>query len=108
MKSTYPQVIFNEADVGVPCFIMDTGQSDIVDFSNPTYRSPYLWISRAPRPLSKATNLLRIYNPDCWALIFSCIVIVSVFLVVAAKLGSWYNVDTRLFAPDDVVLVPFR
>ena len=64
------------------------------------------WITRAPRPHVPWYNILRIYDTDCWVIILITMVSVSVFLVVAAKLGTHYGVGTEDWV--DVALVPFR
>ena len=64
------------------------------------------WISRAPHQLLPWYNIVRIYNGDCWAMILISMFSVSVFLVVAAKLGTHYGVGTDDWV--DVALVPFR
>ena len=63
------------------------------------------WVSRDPRPLPPATSLLRIYTPNCWGLIFLCLVLISIFMVVAAKLGCYYGVGTP--GLEELVLFPF-
>jgi hypothetical protein len=78
----------------------------VIDCSPGTLYGPYHWVSRAPRPILPITNLLRIYNPDCWILIIISMVTVFVFLKVAARLGSYYGVGF----PEQtyIVLFPFR
>ena len=51
-------------------------------------------------------NILRIFDTDCWVMIFITVVSVSLFLVVAAKVGTHYGVGTDDWV--DVALVPFR
>ena len=64
------------------------------------------WITRAPRPVPPATNILRIYSPDCWFLIFVSVVSVSIYLLGNAKLGTYYGVANATY--EEVVLIPFR
>jgi hypothetical protein len=63
------------------------------------------WISRAPRPFYSITALLRIYDHHCWIFIIISIVSVSVFLLIAARVGSYYGVTVTY---EEIVLIPFR
>ena len=63
------------------------------------------WISKAPGPLPPATNLIRIFTYDVWLLIFFSTVLFSVFLLIAAKIGTYYGIITELY---EDFLVPFR
>ena len=99
-----PQVKQNEADLGLgtwTCFKIND-----YDCSHATSTSHVYWISRAPRPLLPMTNIIRIFDTDCWVMILISMISVSVFLVMAAKLGTHYGVGTEDWV--DVVLVPFR
>ena len=94
----------NEADLAVTALMCQDVKW--FDCSQPTFWTRFSWVTRLPRPLPPATNLLRIYNNDCWCLIFLSMFCVSVFLVVAAKLGTEYGVGSDKYL--DVALVPFR
>ena len=80
--------------------------SEIVDFSHPLKYAPIYWITRAPREVFPYGNLLRIFDTLSWFMILFSLLCVSLFLMVAAKLGTHYGVGT-----DDLVnagLVPYR
>ena len=103
-----PQVAYNEADLGVTNFVCSYVRSTVVDCSHPTQHASMHWVSRYPRPLPPTitlTSLLSIYNGDCWILIFICIFSVSVFLVLASKVGASYGVTVSY---EELVLIPFR
>lgn len=78
----------------------------MVDCSQPIYWTKFNWITRLPQSLPPSTNLLRIYSPDCWFLIFTSMFVVSIFMVVAGKLGTEYGIGTDDYS--DLAFVPFR
>ena len=100
------QVGYNEADLGVTSFGCSHGYSLVLECSHAIYYGTTHWISKFNPPLPSATNIVRIYSTDCWIVIFIAIVSVSVFLVVAAKVGRSYGFGPRNYV--DVALVPFR
>ena len=100
-----PQVGYDEADLGVTSFACSQARSTVVDCSQPTRYGPYHWVSRAPRPVLPITGLLRIFDTDCWLLIIISMVAVNVFLVIAGKMGRYYNLG---FTFEEIVLFPFR
>ena len=102
----YPQVGSNKADLGLGPFSCTQARSTVVLCSHAIKHTTTHWMTRAPQPLPPVTNILRIYSTDCWFLTFISMFIVSIFLVVAAKLGTHYGVGTDDFV--DVALVPFR
>ena len=63
------------------------------------------WISKAPGTLPPATNLIRIFTFDVWLLIFLSMMLFSAFLVIAAKIGTYYGLNTESY---EDFLVPFR
>ena len=100
------QVGYDKADLGVDGFGCSHARSTIVDCSHALAHSVYSWVSRAPRPLPPATNLIRIFTTNSWIAVLICIISVSVFLLAAAKLGMSYGVGTVDYVA--VALVPFR
>jgi hypothetical protein len=82
-----------------------SGIAYYVDCSHPISFRPLHFISRAPRPVFPFTALLRIFDTYCWIGIFISIVSVIVFLKVAAKVGSYYGVETEVY---EDFLVPLR
>ena len=99
---------FNDADIGVPNFGCSYGMSHnpMMGCTHPTTGAgSYRWISRAPRPFYSITALLRIYDTHCWILIIISVVSVSVFLLIAANVGSYYGVTVTY---QEIVLIPFR
>ena len=100
------QVGYNEADLGVTSFACSHAYNLVLDCSHAIYYGTTHWISKFNPPLPSATNTVSIYSTDCWIVIFIAIVSVSVFLVVAAKVGRSYGFGPRNYV--DVALVPFR
>ena len=49
--------------------------------------------------------MLGCYNPDCWIFVIVSIVIVCIYLLVAAKVAPLYGASLEY---EDVALVPFR
>ena len=94
----------NKADLNLGTLVC----TDVTSFdcSHAIQHSHTYWITRAPRPLLPWNNLLRIFDISCWFMILISIVSVSLYLVVAAKLGTHYGVGTDDWV--DVALVPFR
>ena len=87
-------------------FGLSHDMSTIVDFAHPMKYGPMYWISRAPREVFPFTNLFRIFDNISWLLIPFSMLCVSLFLIVAAKIGTYYGVGT-----DDLVnvgLTPYR
>ena len=104
-NNNYLQVRNNEADFGVPYFGCSYARSTVVTCSMATSYHFYHWNSKAPGTLTPATNLIRIFTYDVWLLIFLSMVLFSVFLLIAAKIGSHYGVITQSY---EDFLVPFR
>ena len=94
------------ADLGLGTFLCTHAFSIDVHCAHAVQYSHVHWISRAPRPLLPWYNIVRIYDADCWFMIFITMFSVSIFLVVAAKLGTHYGIGTDDWV--DVALVPFR
>jgi hypothetical protein len=99
------QVQNNEADFGVSSFWCSYSRSTVVACSRPTDFYYDHWISKAPDTVAPATNLIRIFTYDVWLLIFVSMVLFSVFLLIAAKIGSYYGLITESY---EDFLVPFR
>ena len=96
------QVGYNEADLGPSYYACTLARSIVLDCSHPIVYSPNHWYTRPPAALPPATNLLRIYSPVCWIMIFVSIFSVSVFLLM----GKYYATGNSSY--EEVVLVPFR
>ena len=100
------KVGYDKADLGVDGFGCSHARSTIVDCSHALAHGAYSWVSRAPRPLPPATNLIRIFTTNSWIAVLICIISVGVFLLVAAKLGLSYGVGTGDYVA--VAFVPIR
>lgn len=55
------------------------------------------WVTKAPEKKSSATNLLRIFDKTSWGLTFFSMLVVSLSLVVAYRVGTYYGMK-----PNDV------
>ena len=102
---TYLQVQNNEADFGVIYFTCSHSRSTVVTCSVPTAYHYTQWISKGPDQIPPATNLIRIFTFDVWLLIFFSMVLFSIFLLIAAKIGTYYGIITESY---EDFLVPFR
>ena len=103
--NTNLQVQNNEADFGVSNFACSHSRSTVVTCSVPMSHALYRWYSRAPQILPPATNLIRIFTFYVWFLIFLSMVLFSIFLLIAAKIGRYYGLSTESY---EDFLVPFR
>jgi hypothetical protein len=104
-SNNFLQVQNNEADFGVARFGCTHARSTVVTCSVPTTYGYDRWYSKAPGPLPPATNLIRIFTWDVWLLIFLSMVLFSIFLLIAAKIGTYYGIITESY---EDFLVPFR
>ena len=91
--------------MGVAHIICSHDRSTVVACSVWTVHYYDRWITKAPGTLSQATNLLRIFTPDVWLYILLSTALFSGFLLLAAKIGSYYGVITMSYYD---FLVPFR
>ena len=80
-------------------------RSTVVMCSAVTSQFYYRWYSARPGTLSQATNLIRIFTYDVWLLILLSMALFSGFLLLAAKIGSYYGVITESYYD---FMVPFR
>ena len=103
--NNYFQVKNNEADFGVSYFGCTHSRSTVVTCSVPTSHSYDRWYSKGPAQLPPTTNLIRIFTFDVWLLIFLSISFFSIFLLLAAKIGTYYGINTQSY---EDFLVPFR
>ena len=103
--NNYLQVQNNEADFGVAYFGCSHARSTVVTCSVATSYYYDRWISKAPETLPPATNLIRIFTYDVWLLILLSMVLFSIFLLIAAKIGTYYGIITESY---EDFLVPFR
>ena len=98
------QVENNEADLGVNGYACSSLRSA-------AFCSVFIgvqideWISKAPGKVSPTTNLLNIFTPLVWSLIFLSIVLFCSFLWLSAKVGKSYGIITESYYD---FLVPFR
>ena len=69
------------------------------------YISTYWW-SRHPAKVPPTWNVVKLFDPISWLLIFLSILIVSIFLIFSARVGtSYFEIKTTHL---EIVLSPFR
>ena len=103
--TVFIQVQNNEADLGVPSFGCSHARSTVIICSAPTLHTYKNWYSKAPGPMSPATNLLRIFTPDVWLFILLSIQLFCGFLYFAATIGNSIGINTTSY---EDFLVPLR
>ena len=91
--------------INIDCYKSNYKYKSNVECSHPIYYRPVRWITRAPREVFPYTNLLRIFDTYCWIGIVISMVAVSIFLKVAAKVGSYYGLETEDY---EDFFIPFR
>ena len=67
---------------------------------------PNYWFSKFPSKTSPVWNLLKLFDPQTWMLVFASIFSVTIVLYISARIGtSYFGVR-----PDtvEIVLSPFR
>ena len=67
---------------------------------------PEYWWSRYPAKVPPTWNLLKLFDPQSWLLIFLSILFVSIVFFISAKIGTYYF-GIRTFT-EEIVLSPFR
>ena len=102
----YPQVAYDKADLGVDFFACSHARSTVVLCSQPISFLAFRWISRAPRPLPSAFNLVRIFTSSSWLAVFTSLIAVTILLLIVARVGTSYGINTYNYV--DLALVPYR
>ena len=97
--------MINEADFATNHFACTHSRSTVITCSVPTNFYYDHWYSKEPSMLPPTTNLLRLFTWDVWLLIFLSMVAFSIFLLIAAKIGTYYELYTQSY---EDFLVPFR
>ena len=67
---------------------------------------PYYWFSRYPAKVVPIWNIVKVFDPMSWILIFLSILFVSIIFFVSAKIGTSYF-GIRTFT-GEIVLSPFQ
>jgi hypothetical protein len=105
LSVNYLQVRNNEADIGVSIFGCSQARSTVVICSVATHFFSEHWYSKAPGKLPSEKNLIRIFTYLVWLLIFLSMALFGVFLLIAAKVGTYYGIITETY---EDFLVSFR
>ena len=99
------KVGYDKADLRVTSSSNSEAYNKVLDVSPAIYYGQTFWVTKSSKLLSPATNLLRIFDANCWILFFVSLTSVSVFLVLASLVGDQYGLKS---IPFEVVLSPFR
>ena len=101
------QIERDEVDFVTPCdYTCYHGVTTIGTCAAGSTYTPRHWFSKYPSKASPTWNLLKLFSPKSWLLIFISIVSVSIFLFITAKIGSSYF-GLKTFT-GEIVLSPFR
>ena len=67
---------------------------------------PDYWFSKFPDKVDPTWNLLKLFDPPSWILIFTSIIFVTIFFFIAARIGaSHFGIQTFT---EEIILSPFR
>ena len=67
---------------------------------------PEYYYSKYPAKVSPTWNLVKLFDPTSWILIFASTVSVSIFFFIAARIGtSYFGIRTFM---EEIILSPFR
>ena len=67
---------------------------------------PQYWFSRYPDKVAPTWNLLYLFDPISWLLIFLSLIFVKIFFLIAARIGtSYFGIRTY---NEEIILSPFR
>ena len=94
----------NEADLGVSGFGFSHSRSTVIEFSAYTAYSPQHWVTGYPLPIIPWDNLLYIFTPLVWSLVFISTLLLAAFLVLSARYGT-DPVSTESY---EDFIIPFR
>ena len=97
--------MFDQADLGSNAYGCDFEVHSAVFCSFPIFFYNLNWISKAPGPVPPVTNMISIFTPLVWLLIFCSIILFCIFLWLAARVGKCYGIITEAHYD---FLVPFR
>ena len=70
------------------------------------YYAPGYWFSRYPARLAPTWNILKVFDPISWILLFLSILFVSFFFFLSARIGTIHFGIRTL--NEEIVLSPFR
>ena len=93
----------------------DQIERDEADFVTPSdyscYESgsaylPVYWFSKYPAKSAPTWNLLKVFDPPSWTLIFTSIICVTIFFFIVARIGTFHFGIQTVY--EEIVLSPFR
>ena len=71
----------------------------------PVGYNPFNWFTMYPDRVSPILNLIKIFTPLVWALSFSCLILVVIFLKISCKIAKTYGLKAKTV---EIVLCPAR
>ena len=67
---------------------------------------PQYWFSKYPSEVSPTWNIVKVFDPMSWILIFLSILLVSIIFFVSARIGtSYFGIRTL---NEEIIFSPFR
>ena len=94
----------NEADLGIFGFGFSHIRSTVIEFSAITNYAPRHWVTAYPLSVIPWDNLLYIFTPLVWSLVFISTVLLAAFLVLSARYGT----DPVSTEDYEDFIIPFR
>ena len=71
----------------------------------PVGYNPFNWFTRFPHKESPILNLVKIFTPFVWLLVFISLILVVVFLKISCKIGQVHGLKSK---PVEILLFPAR
>ena len=100
------KVGYSICDVGISIISYTMERGSFIDYSHPVGVDALKWVSKPPEKLPPATNIIRIFDPTSWLLIFISMLATSLMLLIASRAGLSYGVGTSDIT--SVLLTPFQ
>ena len=67
---------------------------------------PSYWFSKFPAKVAPTWNLVNLFDPPSWILIFTSIISVTMFFFLVARIGTkYFGIRT---VSEEIILSPFR
>ena len=99
---TFCQVGYGEADLGITNIWYLPDRQSLVDYSHYVGDTAMKWVSKPPGKLPPFTNIIRVFDNQCWAWIGASVMFVILACWIVCRLGPSYGVVNPL---DKVLIV---
>ena len=107
MRDIFDQIERDEADIVTPsnygCY---HGRGTVATCASGSQYSPNYLFSKFPEKVSRMWNLVKLFDPMSWILIFLSILSVSLFFFVSAGIGA-LHFGLQTFR-EEIILSPLR